>query len=91
MGAKMIFERELRSWREDLDLGVVYELHRDGSKNTVNIRQPFGSSVIANEWPEFAADHIGETTKTYDMIKGEGKFKEQLKWTSVDISYSHCE
>lgn len=89
---KVILHRTVRCWgTEAPDLGTIYELYSDCSKNTVNI-QPFELSVVVNEWHEFSADYIGETKLTQDMIMSEGKFKERFVEPGLmrcDISDSH--
>lgn len=71
---KVTLERnDVRLPAEKINLGTLYELYPHGSNNTAHIKEPFKLSQLRKEWPRFAVEYIGETSKPHEAIKSGGK------------------
>ena len=66
-------------------LGTLYELHRIGNSNTVNVISDFGPTHICNGWQRLSAMHIGMTSLKDAEISKKG---DSQKLTRTEIMYS---
>ena len=56
----------------DIDLGSVYELFRDGNNiNNVGITRPLHLATIQQEWRMCSVTYVGETEMAQESIEAE--------------------
>src|SRR5271170_2430807 len=68
------------SCTDELDLGTMYELHRnDINQNTVSVTRPFSTTSLQTEWRLFSAKYIGTTEIMHEEVELEGTFSKMCK------------
>jgi hypothetical protein len=59
-------------WENEIALGRMYELERDGDSNTLNVVDDFGTTQLDQEWLTLSAQFVGVSRMPNDEIVGRG-------------------